>query len=70
VAEVLVLGRKQGVKVILQESFYPDTTSKLLAEKLPAKLLRLPGGADFKAGQSYIDHMDQLVDALAKALGV
>ncbi len=69
VAEVLVYGRKLGAKLILQESYYPDTTSKLLASKLPAKVVLLPGGADFKAGQSYIDHMDQMIEAIAKAFG-
>ena len=70
VAEVLVLGRKAGAKVILQESYYPDSTSKLLAGKLPAQLVRLPGGADFRSGQGYVERMDQLVEALAKAFGV
>jgi zinc/manganese transport system substrate-binding protein len=70
VAEVMVLGRKVGAKVILQESYYPDTTSKLLADKLPAKVVSLPGGADFKGGEGYVEHMDKLVDALARALGL
>jgi zinc/manganese transport system substrate-binding protein len=69
VAEVMVLGRKLGAKLILQESYYPDSTSKLLGSKLPAKVVTLPGGADFRAGQSYIDHMDQMIDAIAKAFG-
>jgi zinc/manganese transport system substrate-binding protein len=70
VAEVLVLGRQKGAKIILQESYYPDSTSKLLAGKLPAKLVALPGGSDVKAGQGYVEHMDQVVDALARAFGV
>jgi zinc/manganese transport system substrate-binding protein len=70
VAEVLVAARKVGAKVILQESYYPDTTSKLLAEKLPAKVVALPGGADFKGGEGYVEHMDKLVDAIARALGL
>jgi zinc/manganese transport system substrate-binding protein len=69
VAEVLVAGRKAGAKLILQESYYPDTTSKLLADKLPAKVVSLPGGADFKGGEGYVEHMDKLVDAIARALG-
>jgi zinc/manganese transport system substrate-binding protein len=69
VAEVMVLGRKVGAKVIIQESYYPDTTSKLLGSKLPAKVLLLPAGADFKAGQGYVEHMDQLVEAIAKGFG-
>jgi len=69
VAEVMVLGRKVGAKVIIQESYYPDTTSKLLGSKLPAKVLLLPAGADFKAGQGYVEHMDQVVEAIAKGFG-
>jgi zinc/manganese transport system substrate-binding protein len=67
VAVVLSAGRKKGVKLLLQEQFYPDSTSKLLAKKLPAQLVMLPGGTDFKAGQSYLQHMDGLVAQLAAA---
>jgi zinc/manganese transport system substrate-binding protein len=69
VAEVLVYARKVGAKLILQESYYPDTTSKLLADKLPAKVVSLPGGADFKGGEGYVEHMEKLIDAIARAFG-
>ena len=70
VAEVLVLARQKAVKVILQESYYPASTSELLARKIPAKLVKLPGGADCKGRESYIDHMDHVVDALAAGFGL
>jgi zinc/manganese transport system substrate-binding protein len=51
---------------------YDPRSAALVATGIAARLSELdPGhGADFKAGQSYIDHMDQLVEALAKAFGV
>jgi len=68
IAQVLAVGRKAGVKLVLQESYYPDKTSKLVAKKIPAIVISLPGGADLKRGESYIDGMELLVKALAAAL--
>jgi zinc/manganese transport system substrate-binding protein len=67
VARVLALGRRHGVRAILQEAFYPDATGRLIAEKIPAALVRLPGGAAFDRGQSYVQHVDEIVARLAKA---
>lgn len=69
VARVLVAARQNNVKAILQESYYPDQTAKLISEKSGAKLVVLPGGADFRGGQSYVDHMEQMVSLLEKGLG-
>jgi zinc/manganese transport system substrate-binding protein len=68
VATVLGLGRKRGVKVILQESYYPAATSKLVAAKLPAQVVSPAGGAD--ASEGYIARMDKLVALLAAGFGV
>jgi zinc/manganese transport system substrate-binding protein len=68
VAKVLVAARKHGVRAIVQESYYPDATSKLVAEKSGAKLVIVPGGADFRGGQSYVDHVEQVVGLLEKGL--
>jgi zinc/manganese transport system substrate-binding protein len=68
VAGVLVAARRHGVRAILQESFYPDQTAKLLADKSGAKLVILPGGADFRGGQSYIDYVDRVVGLLEQGL--
>lgn len=69
VASVLKLARERGVKVVLQEAYYPDKTCTLVAQKLGGKVVRIPGGADIAKGQGYIAHMDQLVDQLAAAFG-
>ena len=68
VARVLTLGKQKGVKAILQEAFYPDATSEVLAQKIPAALVILPGGTNVKAGQTYIEHIDEIVGAIEKAL--
>lgn len=68
VAKVLQAARKSGAKVILQESYYPSKTGKLVAKKLGGTLLQLPAGAAFRKGETYIQRMDRLVSSLAEAL--
>lgn len=68
VAAVIKDGKQRGVRLVLQEAYYPDKTCKLVAQKLGAKLVRIPGGADIGKGQGYIAHMDKLVAGLAGAL--
>jgi zinc/manganese transport system substrate-binding protein len=67
IAHVLGSGRKRGVKVILQEEYYPDQTAQLVAGKMPARLVKLPGGADFGGGETYIARMNRTVDLLARS---
>lgn len=69
VTKVLATGRREKVGVILQETFYADGTSRLVAEKIPARLLKLPGGPDFRGGETYGDSIDRMVKAIAEALG-
>jgi zinc/manganese transport system substrate-binding protein len=68
VAEVLHIGRDRGARAVLQEAFYPDKTGRLVAGKLGGSVVTLPGGPDVAAGESYIDHVNRVVDALEKAL--
>lgn len=68
VAKVMRAARARGVKVILQESFYPSRTAKLVAKKIGAEVVVLPGGAEIRRGERYIERMDRIVAALAKAL--
>jgi zinc/manganese transport system substrate-binding protein len=70
VAQLLVLGRQRRVRAVVQEEYYPDTTSRLLARQLPAPLVRVPGGPDFQAGQSYVEFIDRLVNLLVEGLSV
>jgi zinc/manganese transport system substrate-binding protein len=68
VAQLLTIGRERKVRAILQEEYYPDTTSKLVAQQIQAKLVRVPGGPDFQAGQSYLDYVDTMVRLLSMGL--
>ncbi len=69
VAKVVKLARQHKVKVLMQESFYPDSTSKKVASLTGAKLVVLPGGVDFAGGQSLTAHVTLLVELLAKGFG-
>jgi zinc/manganese transport system substrate-binding protein len=69
VAQLIATGRARKVRAILQEEYYPDSTSKLVAEQLQAKLVRVPGGPDFQAGQTYFQYVDTIVRSLTEALG-
>jgi zinc/manganese transport system substrate-binding protein len=68
VAQLLVAAKENNVRAILQEEYYPDSTSKLLASKIPAQLVRVPGGPDFQGGQSYLDYVDRLVSLIEAGL--
>jgi zinc/manganese transport system substrate-binding protein len=68
VADVLKIGRDKGVKVVIEEAYYPDKTGQLVARKLSGQVLVMPGGTDVAHGERYIQHMDHVVDALVAAL--
>jgi zinc/manganese transport system substrate-binding protein len=69
VAQLLGLARQRKVRLVLQEEHYPDSTSRLVAGKIPAPLLRLPAATNFPAGETYLAHVGRMVAAMAKALG-
>lgn len=52
------------MKLILQESYYPTTTSQLIAGKIGARLVVLPGGTDFDHGQTYEAHIQDVLNKL------
>ncbi len=68
VARVLATARRKKAKLIVQESFYPDNTSKLVAQKSGAALVVLPGGADFEGGESLLAHVESIVGRIEGAL--
>jgi zinc/manganese transport system substrate-binding protein len=65
VARVLGIGREKRVKLLLQESYYPAATSKLVAAKLPATVVSPSGGTNVAGGETYVQRMDKLVAQLA-----
>lgn len=66
VAQVLAIAKQRGVKMILQESYYPDATARLVAEKVGASVLIVPSGPDVRSGQGYFAWMDGIVAMLEK----
>jgi zinc/manganese transport system substrate-binding protein len=66
VAGLLGTMRAQGARAVVSESYYPTTTSKLLADKSGAALCVLDGGA--ADGQRYLDHLRDDADRLFTAL--
>jgi zinc/manganese transport system substrate-binding protein len=64
VADLLGLAHAQGVKLLLQEAWYPTNTSRLVADKAGAKLVSLPSAPDFNQGKTYLDFMNELVGRL------
>ncbi|MDH5675014.1 MAG: zinc ABC transporter substrate-binding protein [Myxococcales bacterium] len=64
IAHVLMLTRSQGVRAILQESYYPANASRALAERSSAQLVIIPGGPDMRRGESYLDFVAALVGRL------
>jgi zinc/manganese transport system substrate-binding protein len=68
VVRVIKLARTRGVKLLLQEDYYPNKTGKLVADKAGAAFVELPGGTRFRNGQSYLEHMDEVVARLSRAL--
>jgi len=67
VARVIELAKKNGVKLMVQESYYPVKTSELVVQKVGAKLAVLPGGTNFQGGESYLGFVDQCVKRLSAA---
>lgn len=68
VAWLLGQMRKVHGDVILQESYYPNRIGKLLADRAPATLLVLPGGADFERGETYLQFLQRHADKTYAAL--
>ncbi|MBN8231872.1 zinc ABC transporter substrate-binding protein [Corallococcus macrosporus] len=68
VAQVVVLSRTNKVKLVLKEDYYADNNAQFVASKIPAPLVTLPGGTDFRSGQTYVQRMDLMVGRLEQGL--
>ncbi len=64
---VMKIAKRAGVKLILQESFYPAKITKMIAKKTGTRLVRIEAAPHFKAGETYEAHMNNIVRALVKA---
>lgn len=69
VAQLLGLMQSQKVQIILQEEFYPSTTAELVRAKTGARLVRLPGGTNVAAGETWLEHFEGWMVAIAAGMG-
>lgn len=68
VANVLAMMRRDKLRAIVQEEYYPVSTSKTLSRLAHAQLVVLPGGVRFTKGQRYLDFFQEMTDKLYNAL--
>ena len=68
VARVLKTMRATGSRVIIQESYYPSRASKTLAKLARGELVIIPAGTRFAKGETYVQHITEVTDALHAAL--
>lgn len=68
VAHVLKTMKANGTRLIVQEEYYPKSTSSTLAQLAGGAIVLLDGGAHHREGQSYLDHTQKNVEALYAAL--
>jgi zinc/manganese transport system substrate-binding protein len=68
VAKVLEKMRSRGVKVILQEDFYPREPGTTLAKLAKAELVVIPTGTHFDEGETYADHIHHIAEKLYGSL--
>lgn len=68
VAQVIQVGKSGGVRLLIQESYYPSKTSELVAQKIGAKVAVIPGGPDFPGNESYIGFVNRYVERLKASL--
>jgi len=64
--ELATLMKSRRVPLILQETWFGSSASEVLARETGAKLVAVPGTA--REGQSYLDHVDELVKDTIAAL--
>ncbi len=67
VAQVLAMMQQHGIRHVFIETYYPDATAVLVQSKTSAKLVKVPGGTDFAAGETYLGRFDALAKLLAGA---
>lgn len=68
VAQVLGVARQKKARMILQEDYYPSSTGTQLSKLIPAPLVVLPGGTDFRTGKTYLQHIEDIVTRLENGL--
>lgn len=67
VARVLATMKHAHVHLVIQEGYYPTTTSELVAGQSGAHVVALPGGTNFQGGETYGDFIARMVDLMLEA---
>jgi len=68
VARVLSTMKSQSARLILQEEYYPRSTSATLSKLAKGELTVLRGGVHFERGETYGEHTQEIADLLHDAL--
>jgi zinc/manganese transport system substrate-binding protein len=68
VASLLSGARLRKVRALIIEDRYPESLSRLLAQKIPAALIRIPGATNFQGGQTYGAYIDEIMKRLVAGL--
>lgn len=68
IARVLTTMREQGARVIFQESFYPSKASAQLAELAKGEVVLIAGGTDITSGESYVQRVEKMAQAIYAAV--
>lgn len=66
VAQVVEVAKARKVACLLQEAWWPTSTSKPAAEKIGVPLVVIPGMTNFPAGQSYPEFLRAIAASLEK----
>jgi zinc/manganese transport system substrate-binding protein len=64
VAHVIGLGKSNGVRLMIQEGYYPKATSELIARKIGARLAVISGGPNVRGNESYFGFVNGYVARL------
>jgi zinc/manganese transport system substrate-binding protein len=67
VAKVISIARERKARALVQEAYYPTSTAAFVAQKLQIPVVKLPGGADLRRGQTYLDAVGECVALLERA---
>ncbi|MEZ4466993.1 MAG: hypothetical protein R3F43_21725 [bacterium] len=67
-SRVLQTMKSTGVRVIVQEVYYPARIPETLTRLVGGSVVRLPGGTAFADGETYEAHVASIAEALHAAL--
>ncbi len=68
VSRVVAAIRERAVRALLQEEYYPRSTTQTVARLSGARLVTLPGGPDFDRGETYEAWLTRLTNGIHDAL--